>query len=176
MDIHNKLWISIIVSMTQLWIFTIVVNCVYPFLIWVSISKITPVSIMQLWISIIRGYIRLWLFKSVCIYSISVDTGRNCHHYVERLQLFLDVIMTLLLRCVSVGIDIARTWRQPNYPNQLATKRGSLSSLMFDPNPMWWANGGNLIIVQAGRGHSQQGVLSAHCSRQPLIAPLITCS
>ena len=25
-------------------------------------------------------------------------------------------------------------------------------------------------------GHSQQGVLSAHCSRQPLMAPLITCS
>ena len=24
--------------------------------------------------------------------------------------------------------------------------------------------------------HSQQGLLSAHCSRQPLIAPLITCS
>ena len=21
---------------------------------------------------------------------------------------------------------------------------------MFDPNPMWWANGGNLSIVQAG--------------------------
>ena len=71
-------------------------------------------------------------------------------------------------------VDIARTWRQPNYPNQLAPKRGSQSSLMFDPKLMWWANGGNLSIVQAG--DSQQGALSAHCSRQPLIAPLITCS
>ena len=36
------------------------------------------------------------------------------------------------------------------YPNQLAPKWGSQSSLMFDPNPMWWADGGNLSIVQAG--------------------------
>ena len=46
--------------------------------------------------------------------------------------------------------SIARTWHQPNYPNQLASKRGSQSSLMFDPNPMRRANGGNLSIVQAG--------------------------
>ena len=71
--------------------------------------------------------------------------------------------------------SIARTLRQPNYPNQLAPKRGSQSSLMFDPNQMWWANGGNLSIVQAGDTLSSGG-LSAHCSRQPLIAPLITCS
>ena len=46
-------------------------------------------------------------------------------------------------------IYIGRTSRQPNYPTQLAPKRGSQSSLEFDPNPMWWANGGNLSIVQA---------------------------
>ena len=28
----------------------------------------------------------------------------------------------------------------------------------------------------SGPGHFQQEVLPAHCSRQPLIAPLITCS
>ena len=41
----------------------------------------------------------------------------------------------------SNSVTIARTRRQPNYPNQLAPKRGSQSSFMFDPNPMWWANG-----------------------------------
>ena len=45
---------------------------------------------------------------------------------------------------------ITRTYRQPNYPKQLGTKRGSQSSLLFDPNPKWWAKGGNLSIVQAG--------------------------
>ena len=70
---------------------------------------------------------------------------------------------------------IARTWRQPNYPNHLAPKRGSQNRLSFDPNLMWSANGGNVSIVQAGDTLSR-GVLSPHCSRQPLIAPLITCS
>ena len=63
------------------------------------------------------------------------------------------------------GRCIARTRRQPNYPNQLAPKWGSQSSLMFDPNPMWWANGGNLSIVQArdtlSRGPYQPIVLAS---------------
>ena len=37
--------------------------------------------------------------------------------------------------------SIARTLHQPNYPNQLAPKRGSQSSLILDPNLRWWANG-----------------------------------
>ena len=42
---------------------------------------------------------------------------------------------------------IARSWRQPNYLNQLAPKRGNQSSLMFDPNPMWWANMGATSLL-----------------------------
>ena len=32
------------------------------------------------------------------------------------------------------------------------------------------------LLYCSGPGHSQQGVLSAHCTGQPLISPLITCS
>ena len=35
---------------------------------------------------------------------------------------------------------------------------------MFDPNPMWWANGGNLSIVQVG-------TLSAGDLVSPLLSP-----
>ena len=58
-----------------------------------------------------------------------------------------------------VFVAIARTQRLPNYPNQLAPKRGSQSSFMFDTNPMWWANGDNLSIVQAGT-RSAGGLIS----------------
>ena len=56
---------------------------------------------------------------------------------------------------------IASRLRQPNYPNQLAPKRGSQSSLILDPNLRWWANGGNLSIVQAGDTLSRGGLISA---------------
>ena len=102
---------------------------------------------------------------------------KSCKNGLMIRKFFLVKGMFSTKISLAKGIQpIARTLRQPNYPNQLAPKRGSQSSLMFDPNLMWWANGGNLSIVQAGRGHSQQGGLSAHCSRQPMIAPLITCS
>ena len=69
---------------------------------------------------------------------------------------------SLMGSCIYV---IARTLRQPNYPNQLTSKRGSQSSLMFHLNPMWWANGGNISIVQAGdtlsRGPYQPFVLTS---------------
>ena len=69
---------------------------------------------------------------------------------------------------------IGRTGRQPNYPNQLAPKRGSQRRFCLDP-----ISPGELIrqtLYCPGPGHSQQEVLSAHCSRQPLMAPLISCS
>ena len=47
---------------------------------------------------------------------------------------------------------IASRLRQPNYPNQLAPKRGSQSSLILDPN---------LSIVQAGDTLSRGGLISA---------------
>ena len=61
-----------------------------------------------------------------------------------------DALAPYVTRTSAAMIFIARTRRQPNYPNQLAPNGGSQSSSMFDPNPMWWANGGNLSIVQTG--------------------------
>ena len=73
--------------------------------------------------------------------------ARSCS-YKSQVQSFQ--IVQLKQSFPLAQVCIARTWHQPNYPNQLAPKRGSQSSLILDPNPMWWANGGNLSIVQTG--------------------------
>ena len=46
-------------------------------------------------------------------------------------------------------LSIGRTSRQPNYPNQLAPKRGSERSLRFGPQSHLVSLSGNLPIVQA---------------------------
>ena len=46
-------------------------------------------------------------------------------------------------------LSIGRTSRQPNYPNQLALKRGSERSLRFGPQSHLVSLSGNLPIVQA---------------------------
>ena len=45
---------------------------------------------------------------------------------------------------------IGRTWRQPNYPKQLAPKRGSQSSLSLDPNLTWWAYRAISLLFRPG--------------------------
>ena len=92
-----ELWISIIVSITELWIFTIVVNYMYP---WVNygypyFSYGYP----------FRGYHSL-LASHISMYlSVASQRIHNANNviYVETM---LNLIMTLLLRCVSAGIEL----------------------------------------------------------------------
>ena len=91
------------------------------------------------------------------------------------------LIIDMFWRLMKILSDFkGRTWRQSNYPNQLAPKRGTRGTrggwVLTPTTP------GELIrqsLFCSGLAHSQQGVLSAHCSRQPhepLMALLITCT
>ena len=59
---------------------------------------------------------------------------------------------------------IGRTSRQPNYPNQLAPKRGSQTRLGFDPNLTWWAYQAISLLFRPG-------TLSAGGLISPLFSP-----
>ena len=75
----------------------------------------------------------------------------------------------------SLLCPIGRTSRQPNYPNQLAPKRGSERSLRFGPQSHLVSLSGNLPIVQARDTLSRRSYQPIVLAK-PLMAPLISCS
>ena len=68
------------------------------------------------------------------------------------------------LKLFSVADIIGRTNRQPNYPNQLAPRRGSQRRLSFDPNLTWWAYRAISLLFRPG-------TLSAGGLISPLLSP-----
>ena len=89
-------------------------------------------------------------------------------------------------QCLSVHItqcyvlprwtqDIGRTSRQPNYPNQLAPKRGSERSFRFGPQSHLVSLSGNLPIVQARDTLSRRSYQPIVLAK-PLMAPWISYS
>ena len=70
---------------------------------------------------------------------------------------------------------IGRTSRQPNYPNQLAPKRGSERSFEIGPQSHLVSLSGNLPIVQARDTLSRRSYQPIVLAK-PLMAPLISCS
>ena len=69
--------------------------------------------------------------------------------------------------CLSLNVWRERTGRETVYSiNSLPNGEARPHSVSLSAQSLYCS----------GPGHSQQGVLSAHCSRQSLIAPLITCS
>ena len=70
---------------------------------------------------------------------------------------------------------IGRTSRQPNYPNQLAPKRGSERSFEIGPQSHLVSLSGNLPTVQARDTLSRRSYQPIVLTK-PLMAPLISCS